>query len=61
MVLRLCERNRESGVSINASPGSSSLPSFLPSFPASFLPSFLAILGHISLFIIYRLCDKKCA
>ena len=49
----------ESGVSINANPGSSSLPSFLPSFPAPFLSSFLAILGHSSLFIIYKLCDKK--
>ena len=59
MALRLCVRNGESGVSINASPGSSSLPSFLPSFPAPFLSSFLAILGHSSFFIIYKLCDKK--
>ena len=59
MALSFVCANSESGARINAATGSSSLPSFLPSFPAPFLPFFLAILGHSSLFIIYKLCDKK--
>ena len=51
MALRLGARNCESGASIKYVRGSSSLPSFLP--------FFLAIFGHISLVIIYRLCDKN--
>ena len=60
MALRLCVRNGESGVSINASPGSSSLPSFsslLSCNAWSYFSFFLSIFGHVSLVIMYRLCD----